>query len=274
MRAKMKHRQHGEKGFTLVELITVIVLVGILGTMSVAFITKPIEGYMALSRRAELVDAADNALRRMQRDIRQALPNSVRIGAGGLSLEILHTSDGGRYRGQGPGDVLDFSNPADVAFDVLGDLQAAPPAGSELVIYNLSATASSGNAYQNPADNRFTINSGASSVGHLQFVPKVPAASFPRSSPYQRFFVVDGPVSYVCDPAAHTLTRYDGYAIAPVPTLGAGALVTRHVQSCNFTYQPGTSQRAGLVTLNLTLEDAPSAERVTLLEQVHVLNSP
>lgn len=274
MHANKKAGWCDERGFTLVELITVIVLVGILSAMSVAFITKPIEGYVALSRRAELVDAAENSLRRMQRDIRQALPNSVRIGAGGLSLEILHTSDGGRYRAQGPGDILDFTNPADVSFDVLGDLNGAPAAGTELVIYNLSATAGSGNAYQAPADNRFSIDSGASSVGHIQFVPKVPAASFPRTSPYQRFFVVDGPVSYVCDPVAHTLTRYDGYAIASSPTLGSGDLVTRHVQSCNFTYQPGTSQRAGLATLTLTLEDVPSAERITLLEQVHVVNSP
>ncbi|MDW7645056.1 MAG: type II secretion system protein [Desulfuromonadales bacterium] len=267
-------RRQGEKGFTLVELVTVIVLVGILGAMSVAFITKPIEGYVALSRRAELVDAADNALRRMQHDIRQALPNSVHIGAGGLSLELLHTSDGGRYRLQGPGDTLNFGDATDSSFDVLGGLRTAPPAGSDLVIYNLSASGITGNAYQSPADNRFAIDSTASSAAHLHFLPKVPPVAFPRSSPYQRFFIVDGPVSYVCDPTAGTLTRHDGYAIAPSPVLGSGDLVTRQVKSCNFTYQPGTSQRAGLVTMTLTLEDAPSAERVTLLHQVHVLNSP
>jgi MSHA biogenesis protein MshO len=249
----------------------VIVLVGILGTMSVSFITKPIEGYMALSRRAELVDTADGALRRMQRDIREALPNSVRI-SGGTTLELLHTSDGGRYRAQGPGNILDFSDPTDTAFDVLGDLAASPAAGSWLVIYNLSDQAATGNAYLANADNRFAVDSAASTVGHLQYFPKTPPSSFPQPSPYQRFFIVDTPVSYVCDIEAKALTRYDGYAISPVSVLGGGDLVARNVTGCGFSYQAGTSQRAGLVTLRLTIEE--EGEKVQLLQQVHVVNSP
>ncbi|MDQ7073061.1 MAG: hypothetical protein Q9N32_05720 [Gammaproteobacteria bacterium] len=34
----------------------------------------------------------------MQRDIRSALPNSIRISADGKTLELLHTINGGRYR--------------------------------------------------------------------------------------------------------------------------------------------------------------------------------
>lgn len=267
-------RLTSSSGFTLIELVTVIVLVGILSAMGIGFITKPIEGYTALARRVELVDTAEGALRRMQRDIRQALPNSVRIGGGGTTLELLHVSEGGRYRAEGPGDVLDFSNPADTAFDVLGPLNAVPSAGSWLVIYNLSAdnAVTTGNAYQANADNRFAVNSAASTVNNLQFLPKAPPVSFPRSSPFQRFFIVDTPVSYVCDLAAKTLTRHAGYAIAPVPALGSGALVARNVTGCNFSYQGGTSQRAGLVTLRLTIEQ--QGEKVQQLQQVHVVNSP
>ncbi len=266
----LTQRRTYSAGFSLVELVTVIVLVGILAAIGGAFISRPIEGYVALSRRAELVDTADGALRRMQRDIREALPNSVR--ESGTTLELLHTSDGGRYRAQGPGDILDFSDPADTGFDILGALNASPAAGSWLVIYNLSDQAATGNAYQANADNRFAVDSGASTVNHLQFLPKAPPAAFPQPSPYQRFFLVDTPVSYVCDTTAKTLTRYDGYAIAPAPVLGAGDLVARNVTGCSFSYQAGTSQRAGLVTLKLTIEE--DSEKVQLLQQVHVVNSP
>ena len=101
------------KGFSLIELIMVIVIVGILSTMTTDIITLPVKSYIDLERRTTLVDSAEMTLRRMQRDIRRALPNSIRI-TGGTAIEILHTTDGGRYRAKlasdGSGDILDFSS--------------------------------------------------------------------------------------------------------------------------------------------------------------------
>lgn len=261
-------------GFTLVELVVVIVITGIVAALGGMLISSPIQGYIDLSRRAELVDAADNSLHRMQRDIRQALPNSIRVSTGGLTLELLHTVDGGRYRAQGPGNILDFAQAADSDFDVLGELDDDPIAGQQLVVYNIAASESSGNAYS--GDNRREIVAGA--VGVKNFVNFTPTlAPFPFQSPYQRFFLVDQAVSYVCTPslAGGTLMRYAGYAITdPQPTsgLGTGSLLANHVTACAFTYTGGSSQRAGLVMLQLTLAD--QGEAITLLQQTHVDNAP
>ncbi len=245
------------QGFTLVELVVVIVITGIVAAMGAAFITKPVEGYIALSRRAELVDAAELALRRMQRDIRQALPNSIRIAPGG-------------YRAGPPGNILDFSL-ADDRFDVLGQLRAAPAAGDWVVVYNLSASAANGNAYNAAAtDNRVAVAAGSSTTE----VVLNPPYRFPRSSPNQRFFIVDEAVTYRCDDTVgvRTLTRHGGYAIATAPAIGAGDLLANYVTGCSFTYAPGTSQRAGIVTLDLTIEE--QGEQIRLLHQVHVVNAP
>ena len=64
---------------TLIELIVVITITGIIAVVLGQFIVRPIQGYQDQVRRAELVDAAEMALRRTALDIRQALPNSVRI---------------------------------------------------------------------------------------------------------------------------------------------------------------------------------------------------
>ena len=65
-------------GVTLIELAIVIALVGIVGALIVNFV-QPVRSYIDSSRRAALADTADTALRRIGRDVRLALPNSVRV---------------------------------------------------------------------------------------------------------------------------------------------------------------------------------------------------
>ncbi len=146
-----------QSGFTLVEMTMVIVITGIIGGMVAMFIRAPVQGYVDSARRAELTDIADTAFRRMGRDIRLALPNSVRVtgacdGTAGATcfIEFLPTSGGGRYRSGagGTGNTLDFVTPAgDGSFEVIGP----PPvvsAGDSIVVYNTTATgAGTTNAY-------------------------------------------------------------------------------------------------------------------------------
>jgi MSHA biogenesis protein MshO len=258
-------------GFTLIEIVVVIIIVGILSVMGGQFIVTPISNYIALSRRARLVDQADMAMRRMQRDIRHALPNSIRIDGSGHYLEMLNTVDGGRYRRYqdgGLGDILDFTV-ADNGFDVLGDLDSAPPQGDYLVVYNTSSNGVTGNAYAASADNRAVVGAGSS----LNAIVLSPAFNFANASPNQRFFVVDQPVTYACE--GGRLNRYAGYAINSIqatPPSGSPALVSQGVSSCHFSYDPGANQRAGLVTLRLSLSE--DGETITLLHQVHVVNAP
>lgn len=264
-------RPYGESGFTLIEMIVVIVIVGILSALGGQFIVAPVTGYIDLSRRTRLVDQAEMSLRRMQRDIRHALPNSIRIDGSGRYLEMLNTVDGGRYRryqDAGTGDALDFTG-TDTGFDILGDLRIAPPPGQHLVVYNTSSNGISGNAYAASPDNMAVVGTG-SSVGHVNLTP---GFHFTHASPFQRFFVVDQPITYACE--GGTLNRYAGYSLNPAqPTasLSNPSLVARGISNCQFSYDPGANQRAGLVTLELSLSE--EGETITLLHQVHVVNAP
>jgi MSHA biogenesis protein MshO len=103
-----------DRGFTLIELVVTIAVSSVVVSFMTMFIVMPMNAYTAQTRRASLVDASDSALRFMARDIRSALPNSVRVTAGGTvtALELLATADGARYQDNGsPALALDFTQP-------------------------------------------------------------------------------------------------------------------------------------------------------------------
>jgi len=265
------------RGFTLVEMVVVIAITGILAAAVAVFIRRPVEAYVDVARRAELTDIADTALRRITRDLRKALPNSVRISTVGnvTYLEYLHTSGGGRYRASpdstGAGDTLDFAT-ADSTFDVIGTM---PPlaAGNSIVIYNLSPTGSTANAYG--GDNR-----GAYASNTATTITLSPAKKFPYESPGKRFQVVEEAVTYACDPlpaGAGELRRYWNYGIVdpqPTPPTGSSsALLATNITGCGFTYAAGgATARTGVLALNL--EVAQGGETVRLFQQAHVNNIP
>ena len=267
-----------QRGFTLIELIMVIVLLGAIVALGSVFIISPFEAYEDVRRRAELVEIADQALERMNREVRHALPNSVRVTSAGnrTAVEFLRTVTGGRYRAQpdtgGAGDVLDFAAP-DGSFDIIGGLLQAPAAGNWAVVYNLTATGGAANAYV--GDNRAAIGAGSTTAS----VVLSPAFQYPFASPSQRVFIVDAPISYVCDLGSGQLLRYEGYAVTagqPVTAGdfggGASALVADSIGQCVFRYDAGASTRHGLLSARLTVTQ--DGETVSLLQQTHVLNIP
>ena len=67
------------RGFTLMEMVVVIAIAGVVAAGVALFIRLPVQGAMDTVRRAEYSDIADTALRRLARDVRRALPNSVRV---------------------------------------------------------------------------------------------------------------------------------------------------------------------------------------------------
>jgi MSHA biogenesis protein MshO len=281
------------KGFSLIELVVVIVLVGIMAVGAGMLISRPIDAYNDQLRRQQLVDSAEMALRKITGDIRRALPNSIRLvdnSPDSWAIEMMNTVDGARYRDEAGGafnnavDMLDFSA-ADDEFNILGQFKNLAPGSFptlRVVIYSTSSADVYNDAFNN--NNPGIISPGGLTLGvsanehHLALDSPF---QFEFQSPTQRSFIVDGPVSYVCNRETGFLTRFDGYpdqqtqisTVAGFPLSANSGRVASRVSGCNIDYLPGTAQRGGLLTLEIALTNS-AGESTRLLHQVHVDNVP
>lgn len=248
-------------GFTMIEMVVVILLLGIIGAGVASFLVRPVEGYRDLARRAALVDVAETALRRMERDIRTALPNSVRktdLGGGGFAIELLPIIDGGLYRREGGGGAgvdnrLNVGNNDD-QFDIHKFFRniSVPTTSStyRIVVHNLgvAATTSTCDAYRatgspaviTPVGMTISITAAGFSAGGSPAHNILLSANhnFPRTSgggttcnigtDRFRMYIIETPVTYLCtpnaaNPALGTLMRYAGYNISSAQPIDPAA---------------------------------------------------
>ncbi len=282
-------RPHRSAGFTLIEIVMVIVIIGIISGMVAVFVVKPVQGYIDAVHRAELTDTADVALRRLTRDVRLALPNSLRVmtSGGNHYIEFIMTTNGGRYRdttdGSTAGNFLSWTS-ANLTFDVLGPMPSSPAlaVNDYIVVYNLGTGYAPADAYA-AADpctncNRAKVSGISANVVTLSTNPFA-GQSPPLPSPNARFQIVPGgtkAVTYVCPTTtAGNLSRYANYGFNAAQALPSGTPSTLAANAtCTVDYTPTATGRNGLLYIELKLTDSTSGESVTLFQQIHVDNAP
>jgi MSHA biogenesis protein MshO len=271
-------------GVTLLEMIIAMIITAIVVSISI-FFANPLQQAADVTTRAELADIADNALQRIGRDVRLALPNSIRTN--GTAVEFVPLRTGGRYRAEAAGactgasdDHLAF-DAADGCFKSIGAIpdDATVTTSDFLVLNNYGEGFTNQDAYA--GGNRRPISAA---IASQQKVTYTAGSAFDRNlhdSPGRRFFIVTSPVAYVCDVTAQTITRYAGYGFQPALTpgtivTGTAALIASNVTNCNFDYSANVAPMVGLLTLKVTLRKAVATgtETVTLYHSVHVNNVP
>jgi MSHA biogenesis protein MshO len=286
-------------GFTLVELIMVIVIMGVVGGAVAVFMKGPIDAYLDTGRRAGLADVADTTVRRIARDLHRALPNSIRPSASANTcVEFIPTKTGGRYRADGPG-FLDFSA-AISTFNMVGDnstfANSALPtdqvilggvSGDFIVVYNLGIPEA--DAYTGTNRSQVTLV-GAVSLNERPIT--INPFKFPLASGSNRFHVVpfsEQVAGYVCSNVGTssglgtgTLSRYianfPGTASGGCPAATVGGNITAistmatKVSACSIDYSGSDLQRNGIVRVTLQITDG--SETVSLYHEVHVDNTP
>jgi MSHA biogenesis protein MshO len=231
------------RGFTLIELVIAIAIGSVVVAFAAMFIGAPLGAYEAHSRRAVLVADTSGAWPRMEKDLRAALPNSLRTHRNGVYvvIEMLKVTQVVRY----------IDPPASTSFKVAGGSGPIPtylsvmPGGD---VYAPGSLASAAGFDSDPegAEGEWRVL--------LNTAPSLP------TSPRQRLFYVEGPVTYLCDERLGTLRRYANYALAEFQTArdtptelgGAGELITQGLTSCNFVVDPVEVKPIQTAAIHLT----------------------
>ncbi|RZS52221.1 PulJ/GspJ family protein [Sphaerotilus mobilis] len=286
-------------GFTLVEMIVVMVVAGVLAATLTVFLRPAIDGYLVTRERAALQVEAENSLATMVREVRRAVPNSIRT-PGNQCVELLPASGGGRYR-SGPDTVNDSgvgctpgancsawvdTGTTTTTFDVLSASGTPAAVGDTVVINNQNGN----DVYEGLNRSRITaVETPAAVYG----VVRLTIEPLQVSPGYDggRYSIVpqdQQAVFYSCVGADGTLDaqgngrgqllRLSGYGYdAAAPTtcpVSGGVVVASGVRACNFVHDPnqGATQQSGFVWIEF--EITRHGESAHLSMGAHVPNVP
>lgn len=285
------------KGFTIIEIVVVIVISGIIGGLVVTIIGRTTSSYHALDRRDKLTTSARIAVERISREIRHALPNSICIHSGAACvttaqnrLYFIQTKDAGRYQGA-TGNYADGSsarNPLAITpitantFDVISDNTIAATSNDVglfvaiddwVAVYNVNnANVYAGNnRRQITAINTFDIDGTAGD--DILRLTLSNNTGFPLHSPQRRFHIIEN-YSRIIYLQGSNIFLANSTNLDNPNTIDANNnnLLLENVLTLTFRYAPGSLQRSGLLHIDLTVED--EGEQIHIIHEAHVYNVP
>ncbi len=255
-----------ERGFTLIEIITVILLLGIIGVMGSDIISTTFRGFAQTDDAMELFEEGKLALMRMEREIHHMVPNAINdptnassIDFGIIDVNTLNNSTlAGQYEPVGATLMIrDISNNLGLA------------ANTFISIYNTSwtdfsnLTATSRKIYQiGPVAGPNMTLDKAVVGGH---------------SATKRFYPIQGIIRYEYNAATGILSRNQAaVSLAGNLSNALGAApaypLLSHITALSFNYTPASLTSNALVRINFTL--ARNGTTLNFHKEIQVRNVP
>lgn len=242
----MQRNQQNQRGFTLVELIAVIVILGIVSLGVTNFIGNSTQMYVDTAERDDVLSKSRYTVERLNRAIRYALPNSIRVAANQppgqvvnshcleffpiewstFYLSIATGADSPITTIEGP-DMVSALNAENAGYDDSNETEhyivVYPTDPSQVYVSDAELTDSDGRIVR-IQDVRDASRDGLKEV---EFQDPI---SFDEESTVERFYIVSDPISYcmVFENGSYNLYLLSDYGIHETQIADVNALEITH----------------------------------------------
>lgn len=274
-------------GFTLIEMILVIVLLGILSGILAPVITQNIRAYSDSKARNEMMARGRIALGRLERELRHAIPYSIVVS--GSTLKFVTANAGGRYlqRAETPPKIANTDCAqnterfdTNTAADKLSALclfsptaLPAPAANGDLALVIGNNSSASLYTYSDPGTwigiSAATPPAQLADVDYAGVLWKVTFASahsFSNASGFNNYQIAD--FTHQVSLAAPSLLWRRSNGISD-PSAGTATTLITGVTAVTFDT---TSLASGILNIAITLTE--NGESITMSEDIYVRNTP
>lgn len=259
------------KGFTMVEVIVVIVILSVLAVLGSKFVYQSTKSYEATQTRARLINTGRQAVESMSRQLRVSLSYSVRVTNANTCLEFMPIVGGGNYIDPVP----DTANAAAAASAITVSPHSVVSGGSaQYVTIGAASSTEVYGANNNDAGTGVGALSRATLSSRTVTSLTLSAAKiWKRNSLGQHFFLLEAPKAFCI--VSNQLRFYSGQDVtsASVNTAGAYSVMADNVTvSSPFSVSTGTENRNTVVSFNITF--VKNSESIALNQTVMIRNVP
>jgi MSHA biogenesis protein MshO len=270
-----------QSGFTLMELIIVMIIMGVMSVGIAGFIKLSTQTYLNVTERDELLANARFAVERLNREVRNAVPNSMREKSDSITrcLEFVPIIASTVYSEipVAPEDAVEILTV--IPFQLVnGNNYFCNSCGDVVMVYPLNDS----EVYQSHSEDtgkafdiaKYEVSTIANTPAEIELNQEV---TFTEDSPTNRAYIFNEPVSYCI--SGTRLTRYAGYAFQTEQDLppfvgGRNSLMAEDVDfsSSSFTVFEASLQRNAVVQIKLNF--TRDGEQVVFDNAIHITNIP
>ncbi|RUO59820.1 PilW family protein [Pseudidiomarina marina] len=280
----MINYQHRSRGFTLVELVIVIVLLALTGLFVFNYLGFGAQIFRDTTERDQLVSQSRFALNRLTSELRNAVPRSVRVSVADSQrciefMPILASSQYVRIPRPGPPSV------SNVPFTAIAPTTLDGLVGGYLLVYATTTQHIYGNATQR----RKEVTGVTPPVDNLVDISYSPNTFFVTDSPVRRYYIGGMPISWCYDETSRGLYRFEGYgrlnnqpsfADLQLSTATSAELMAENIyndlNNSEFPFKvfEATLYRNSLIQFDWRFRRDAAQEPLEILHEVYIPNVP